>query len=175
MGKFLGFKVGGQAASNFNIDNVVIDYHGGNCADPTNLNTVFGTNDMSCSWNEVANYEFQYSIMGDTNWSPIEILNNTNSKHVSGLVDSTCYIWRIRTICPDSAGYSHWISDTITTFALPCNPVTNIITSQITDTTIVLKWDADSNQNAWEIHCFDPVSGVDTIVVVYTNPCRLPI
>lgn len=173
VGKFLGFKVGGQAASNFNIDNVVIDYHGGNCADPTNLNTVFGTNDMSCSWNEVANYEFQYSIMGDTNWSPIEILNNTNSKHVSGLVDSTCYIWRIRTICPDSAGYSHWISDTITTFALPCNPVTNIITSQITDTTIVLKWDADSNQNAWEIHCFDPVSGVDTIVVVYTNPCRL--
>ncbi|MBP5241033.1 MAG: fibronectin type III domain-containing protein [Bacteroidales bacterium] len=173
VGKFLGFKVGGSAACTFNIDDVVIDYHGGNCADPTNLNTVFGTNDMNCTWNEVANYEFQYSILGDTIWTPVEILNNANSKHVTGLTDSTCYIWRIRTICPDSAGYSHWISDTITTYALPCNPVTNIVTSQITDTTIVLKWDSDSNQNAWEIHCFDPVSGVDTIIVVYTNPCRL--
>lgn len=173
VGKFLGFKVGGASACTFNIDNVVIDYHGGNCADPTNLNTVFGTNDMTCTWSGSGNFEFEYAIMGDTAWSRTQILNGINSNHVTGLIDSTCYIWRVRTICPDSAGYSHWIYDTITTFALPCNPVTNIVTSQITDTEITLKWDADSNQNAWEIHCFDPTSGVDTVIVVYTNPCRL--
>lgn len=173
VGKFVGFKVGGPAASTFYIDDVVIDYHGGNCSDPTNLNTVFGTNDMTCTWNEVGNYEFQYATCNDTIWSPVDILSNTNRKHVVGLTDSTCYIWRIRTICPDSAGYSHWKYDTLTTYALPCNPVSNIVVSNITDTEVTLKWDADSNQNAWEVHCFDPISGVDTVVTVYTNPCRL--
>ncbi len=173
VGQFVGFKVGGAAASTFYIDNITIDYHGGNCADPTNLATTFGTNDMTCTWNEVGNYEFQYCILGDTVWSNTHILNNTNNYHKTGLVDSTTYIWRIRTICPDSAGYSHWISDTITTFALPCNPVTNILTSNITDTSVMLKWDADSNQNAWEVHCFDNEAGVDTIYTVYTNPCVL--
>lgn len=175
VGQFVGFKVGGSAASNFNIDNIVIDYHGADCGDPTNLSTVFGTNDMTCSWNEVADYEFEYCILGDSVWSPTTILTNTNNYHKTGLVDSTIYIWRIRTICPDSAGYSHWVYDTITTLALPCNTVQNVRASNITDTEITLSWDVDTfnNQSAWEIHCFDPESGVDTMYMVYTNPCRL--
>ena len=173
VGQFVGFKVGGSSASTFNIDNLIIDYHGADCSDPTNLATQFGTHEMRCTWNEVADYEFEYSKMGDTAWSTTQILNNVNNKFVSGLTDSTTYIWRIRTICPDSAGYSHWIYDTITTYALPCNKVTNVVESNITDTEITLKWDSDSNQNAWEIHCFDNESGVDTIYIVYTNPCRL--
>ena len=173
VGQFVGFKVGGSAASNFNIDDIIIDYHGADCADPTGIATMFGTNYMHCTWNEVANYEFQYCILGDTIWSNTLILNNTNYYYKTGLIDSTTYIWRIRTICPDSAGYSHWNYDTITTYALPCNPIANIVISNITDTEITLKWDSDSNQNAWEIHCFDIESGVDTVYTVYSNPCRL--
>ena len=173
-GQFVAFKVGGTFPITMSIDNVKIDYHGADCADPTGIgHSSVTTNSAYCFWNEVGPYEFTYKKVSDTVWKPTQILQRANDISLSNLTDSTMYEWRIRYICANNAGYSHWIYDTITTFALPCYGVTNFVESDITDDAITLSWDADSNQNAWEIHYYDLEWGVDTTIVVDHHPYRL--
>lgn len=173
-GQFVAFKVGGSFPITMSMDNVTIDYHGADCSDPTGLgHSSVTTNSAYCFWNEVGPYEFTYKKVSDTVWAPTQILQRANDANLSNLTDSTMYEWRIRYICANNAGYSHWVYDTMTTFALPCHGIRNLTEYDITDDAITLEWDSDSNQNAWEIHYYDLEWGVDTTIVVDHHPYRL--
>lgn len=173
-GQFVAFKVGGSFPITMSIDDVSIDYNGADCSDPTGIgHSSVTTNSAYCFWNEVGPYEFTYRKVGDTAWYPTQTLQRANDANLSNLTDSTMYEWRIRYICANNAGYSHWIYDTVTTFALPCYGISNLTESNITDDGITLSWDADSNQNAWEIHYYDLEWGIDTTIIVTHKPYRL--
>ena len=78
---------------------------------PTNLNAIVTDNSSTLTWdNTTANYDYhnvRYSILGENNWTKVQVKDDINTLEINNLLDETNYEWQIRTICEDGTGSNY--------------------------------------------------------------------
>lgn len=112
------------------------------CALPTGLSTTALTyNSVTLNWNSVSAasaYSIQYRVVGASSWTSIS--SATNSKGLSGLNSSTNYEFQVQSDCGGGNISAYTASATFTTPAPPCNLVTGLAASAVTENSATLGW-----------------------------------
>ncbi len=112
-----------------------------------------GTHDALLSWNsnpKISGYLLEYKKCDDLTWISVPL--NTNSFDLQGLTSSTCYDWRLRSICAiydDTSAYS-----ATHTF--------------ITDNALNIEYDLNA-VSSFELYPNPAVNEVETRFIVGTN------
>ena len=124
------------------------------------------------SWSGSADsYEVAVVETSNAIW-PAEVAVVGTSYTITGLMPSTSYSYRVRSVC-DTTGTSSWREGTFTTDSLPCFAPTNVVTSNATVNGITVAWtnDAQSIAQAWVVNVFNATTNImDT---VRTNPATI--
>ncbi|MCQ2297209.1 MAG: fibronectin type III domain-containing protein [Bacteroidales bacterium] len=124
------------------------------------------------SWSGSADsYEVAVVETSNAIW-PAEVAVVGTSYTFTGLMPSTSYSYRVRSVC-DTTGTSSWREGTFTTDSLPCFAPTNVVTSNATVNSITVAWtnDAQSIAQAWVVNVFNATTNImDT---VRTNPATI--
>lgn len=118
------------------------------CITPTGITFSSVTHKYATvSWTgDAANYEVAYRT-GDVAWTTIEVESKTTT--LTGLVPSTAYSVRIRSICTDDV--SAWATTTFNTTEITCLIPTNLQATGITEKSVALSWDADEENLTWNL------------------------
>lgn len=105
-------------------------------------------------------YEIAVKPSTTGTWPEPTAVGNVNTYTVSGLIPSTQYQFRVRTICSAAEGLiSDWSVGTFTTDELPCFAPTDLHTTDISTTTVTLGWNAAANQTQWGIMVWNTAGG----------------
>ncbi len=142
------------------------------CERPTQLNAVMTeVGEANVSWTGTsAAYDLYYKPTGATNWT----IQSTTANNVvlTGLIPDTTYDMQVVGICgtdTSTASFPIVLNTHYSVVITPCNPVSDLTVSGVTNTTATLSWTSDGN--AWEIEVVR-VGNTDT-VVANTNPYTL--
>ena len=142
------------------------------CERPTQLNAVMTeVGEANVSWTGTsAAYDLYYKPTGATNWT----IQSTTANNVvlTGLIPDTTYDMQVVGICgtdTSTASFPIVLNTHYSVVITPCNPVSGLTVSGVTNTTATLSWTSDGN--AWEIEVVR-VGNTDT-VVANTNPYTL--
>ena len=142
------------------------------CERPTQLNAVMTeVGEATVTWSGTsAAYDLYYKPTGATNWT----IQSTTANNVvlTGLIPDTTYDMQVVGICgtdTSTASFPIVLNTHYSVVITPCNPVSGLTVSGVTNTTATLSWTSDGN--AWEIEVVR-VGNTDT-VVANTNPYTL--
>ncbi len=142
------------------------------CERPTQLNAVMTeVGEATVTWHgSSAAYDLYYKPTGATNWT---ILNTTtDSVVVTGLIPDTTYDMQVVGICgtdTSTASFPIVLNTSYNVVITPCDPISNLTVSNVTNTTAELSW--TSNGSAWEIEVVRV--GLTDTITVNTNPYTL--
>ncbi len=109
------------------------------CDAPVNLQTSFGSNVSTFTWDIVSgatSYRLQIKSPNATNWGTLANGLNTNAYIHTGLFQSATFNWRVISFCsPTDSAFS---ADQ--TYTVPCEAPTSPVASNITGTTATVSW-----------------------------------
>jgi len=125
------------------------------------------------------NWIIEYGATGFAHGSGVTINPATNPQQITGLTAETDYDIYVRADC-GSGNVSDWtgpkaVTTTATTPPPPtCDPVTAIVTSNVTATTVDVAWTNGGTETAWSI-TYVPTGGTpgDGPIISATNPYRI--
>ncbi len=142
------------------------------CERPTQLNAVMTeVGEAMVTWHgSSAAYDLYYKPTGATNWT---IQNTTaDSLQLTGLLPDTTYDIQVVGICGTDTSIASFpivLNTHYTVVISPCDPISGLTVSDVTNSSAVLSW--TSNGGAWEIEV-TRVGLVDTILA-NINPYTL--
>lgn len=155
------------------------------CNAPTNLaSSNVNAHNATIGWTASQNaqsYLIYYKPVNDTNSFKFEISQNPQYI-LRGLLASTKYVWKVKSICNasnfNSVNFSDFsqpayfitLTDTVKT---GCNPPTNLTSSSITDSSAVLAWDTVSTARLYIVLYSDAITKVMKYKI--TSTPNLPI
>lgn len=147
------------------------------CPIPQNLNS-FNITDNSADlvWNSVEGaqgYVFSFKAKNSSTYS--KSTTSVNTKNISGLASGTEYIWYVNAICNNSIESENSELKTFTTTGTPsCQPPVNLASSNITETTVDLTWDAVDNALSYEVRYKPNASSKYGYFTVESNSAFIP-
>ena len=103
-------------------------------------------------------YELQYKAVTDAAWTgPVTV--SSNSYQLTGLTDTTVYLFQVRSICVDGESgdtiYSDWAEDSFTTLHIPCFVPTELEAQAVTYATATLNWTENGLATQWSVRVWN--------------------
>jgi hypothetical protein len=145
------------------------------CDAPTGITTSVADNAITVNWTAGEgniSFEIEYGPHGFTHGSGITTSATTSPATLANLEYETQYDIYVRAIC-DQNTYSNWsIMATATTGQRPsddCDPVTNLLVEEITDTSATITWTPAEGTSSWHVVVADP-QGNDITDVIWDEP-----
>ena len=90
---------------------------------------------------DAVSYDVQYRVRGVSTWTTTNVA--TSNVGLAGLESGLVYQWRVRTVCTGNVTSDYADIEIFTTTGVPSCPVpANLVSSNTTDTTVDLDWDA---------------------------------
>ena len=150
------------------------DLHIGNilivssCGAPIVNNVTAEATTATITWaSSATDFQIAYKEASATDWGAEINVTNATTYTLTGLMPTTNYQYRIRTICEEGV-YSGWREGSFTTIELPCIAPTNITATDITYTSATLGWTGSGNEVSWEVKY--TTGSVEETIVATTNP-----
>jgi uncharacterized repeat protein (TIGR03806 family) len=106
------------------------------------------TSSATISWNDVnaiGSYILEYGVSGYTLGNGTSISETETNTTLSGLQSNTTYDVYVQTICSNSNVSLFTDVFSFTTSVLPCEVVTSVSASMITDTSVLVSWEDTAN------------------------------
>ena len=106
------------------------------------------TTSATISWNNgnaPGSYIIEYGVSGFARGSGTSISETENSTNLVGLEGNTTYDVYVQTICSETNVSISTDVFSFTTSIIPCEAVTNVTTSMITDTSVLVTWEDSVN------------------------------
>ena len=146
---------------------------GATCPKPTELQgTMTSATTADVTWvGSAMSYNFYYRLSGTTAWTMQTTA--TNSISLTGLITDTVYDMYVVAICSATDSSTPSVTRQLNTYYEvvidPCDPVSDVVVSNITNNTAEVSWTSTGNE--WEIELTN-VSGTTTLTA-NTNPFTL--
>ena len=151
--------------NDLHIDNILVET---SCPSPIITSTTYDATTATIAWTSSAtDFQIAYKEATAADWGAEINVTNATTYTITGLMPTTNYQYRIRTICEEGA-YSGWREGAFTTIELPCTAPTNIVATNITYTSATLGWEGQGNELAWEVKY--TTGGVEETIEATTNP-----
>jgi hypothetical protein len=152
--------------------NIFTTNDGESCNNPTNLTAEATENSITITYGgDAENYEVAL-VEGSTWTAPAQgTAVSAQTYTFNNLTPATAYTVGVRAICSEEL-VSGWVYITVNTIDAACEPVTNVVVSDVTMTGATVAWTvADEAQTAWEVN----VTGLnyDQTFTATTNPYTL--
>lgn len=126
----------------------------GACNTPTNLNSENVTSSTATlSWSAVSgaiSYNVEYKHFSDNNWTAAN--TSANFLHITGLIASSQYQWRVQSVCNGNTSQFSFISSFRTSLGGgTCGTPVNVSASNITSSSASVSWGAVSGAVSYNV------------------------
>ena len=78
---------------------------------PINLKVTNDTDSIKLTWNitttNSSHHNVRYSVLGEDNWTKVQIKDDINTLELTNLIDDAIYEWQIRAVCDDDSGSNY--------------------------------------------------------------------
>ncbi|MBO7227949.1 MAG: fibronectin type III domain-containing protein [Bacteroidales bacterium] len=151
--------------NDLHIGNILVET---SCGAPVVTDVTVEATTATITWaSSATDFQIAYKEATAADWGAEINVTNATTYTITGLMPTTNYQYRIRTICEEGA-YSGWREGAFTTIELPCTAPTNIVATNITYTSATLGWEGQGNELAWEVKY--TTGGVEETIEATTNP-----
>ena len=151
--------------NDLHIGNILVET---SCGAPVVTDVTVEATTATITWaSSATDFQIAYKEATAADWGAEINVTNATTYTITGLMPTTNYQYRIRTICEEGA-YSGWREGALTTIELPCTAPTNIVATNITYTSATLGWEGQGNELAWEVKY--TTGGVEETIEATTNP-----
>jgi len=121
------------------------------CPPVTNLNATPATISAQISWTSNGTaWELEYRTPPSTGTWVAATGTIASPYSLGGLTANTEYEVRVRNVC-STDDKSTWVTTPFTTLVIPCNPPTNIDTSNVSTNLATITWSSEPNVTQWEV------------------------